>query len=165
MPWYVAWAPTPLNGRLGGIYSLPPNYSRWTESCCFCRRARRTVRCTPDMHCSLSGALATSSDHWGLQQSTVGSDRCQIVRCTPDSPVHTGQSSATARGRLVTGPSAQTARCSTGQSGAHRTGYCSLSGAPPECWLTVHFMDFFVVSFGLLFLLSLGLLHIFYVFF
>jgi hypothetical protein len=39
------------------------------------------------MHCSLSSALATSADRWGLQQSTVGFDRCQIVRCTPDSPV------------------------------------------------------------------------------
>jgi hypothetical protein len=26
--------------------------------------------------------------------------------------------------------------------------YCSLSGVPQECWLTVHFLDFFVVSLG-----------------
>jgi hypothetical protein len=32
-----------------GINSLPLNYSRWTESFCFCCRAYRTVRCTPDM--------------------------------------------------------------------------------------------------------------------
>jgi hypothetical protein len=54
---------------------------------------------------------------------------------------------------------------STLQSYAHWTGYCSLSGAPPVRWLTAHFMDFFIISFGLLFLLSPRLLHIFYVFF
>jgi hypothetical protein len=76
-----------LKWPVGGVFSAPHNYSRWTEATTFCRRAHRIVRCTPDMHCSLSGALATSADHWGLQQSTVGSDRCQTVRCTPDNPV------------------------------------------------------------------------------
>jgi hypothetical protein len=58
------------------------------------------------------------------------------------------QSGATTRGRLVAGSSAQTARCPTRQSGAHRTCYCSLSGAPPVRWLIDHFMDFFDVSLG-----------------
>jgi hypothetical protein len=71
----------------GGIYSLPHNYSRWTEATTFCQQAHRIVRCTLDKHCSLSDALATLADCWGLQQSTVGSDRCQTVRCTPNSPM------------------------------------------------------------------------------
>jgi hypothetical protein len=62
--------------------------------------------------------------------------------------MHTIQSGATARQRPVAGLSAQTARCPTGQSGAHRTGHCSLSGAPPVRWLTAHFIDFFVDSLG-----------------
>jgi hypothetical protein len=31
---------------------------------------------------------------------------------------------------------------------SHRTGYCSLSGAPPGRWLTAHFMDLFIVFLG-----------------
>jgi hypothetical protein len=116
--------------------AFPLNYSHWTERCCFYRRAHRIIRCPPDMHCSWSGALATSADRW--------------IRPLADFLVHIGQSYATARGCQVVGPSAQTAWCPTGQSGAHQTGYCSLSGAPPERWLTAHFIDFFAVSFGLL---------------
>jgi hypothetical protein len=158
MPWYVAWAPTPWNGRLGGIYSLPHDYSRWTEVVAFCRRTHRIVRCPPDMHCSLSAALP--------RQPTVG-----VCSSRPLDPTVTQTVSAHRTVRCysprapVVGLSAQTARCPTGQSGAHWTCYYSLSGVPPVRWLTAHFMDFFVVSFGLLFLLSLGLLHIFYDFF
>jgi hypothetical protein len=57
------------------------------------------------------------------------------------------------------GLSAQTDRLS------HRTCYCSLSSEPPVRWPTAHFMGFFAVYFGLLFLLNLGLLRILYVFF
>jgi hypothetical protein len=32
MPWYVSWAPTTPNGRLGGIYNLPHTSSHWTKS-------------------------------------------------------------------------------------------------------------------------------------
>jgi hypothetical protein len=45
----------------------------------------------------------------------------RTVRCTPDSPVLQPESACC-------GLSAQTVRCHTGQSGAHRT---SMSGAPP----------------------------------
>jgi hypothetical protein len=100
-----------------GIYSLPNNCSRWTKVAAFCWLAHRTVRCTPDKHCSLSGALATSADRWSLQQSIVGSAVARLsgahrtVRCCsprvpvcgpicvdclgvpPDSPMHTGQGS------------------------------------------------------------------------
>jgi hypothetical protein len=38
--------------------------------------------------------------HVSRPQSTVGSDRCLLPVGTPDSPVHTGQTGATARERL-----------------------------------------------------------------
>jgi hypothetical protein len=72
---------------VGGICSLPHTSSRWTESNRFLwmsaqdspvhtRQALFTIWCP-----------ATSADRWGLQQATVGSNRCQTVRCTQDSPV------------------------------------------------------------------------------
>jgi hypothetical protein len=111
----------------GVFVASPHNCSHWTQAAAFCRRAHRTVRCTLDKHCSLSGVLP--------RQPTV-----VVYSSRPLDPTVTGQ------------------------SGAHWTGYYSVSGAPPVRWLTAHFMDFFTVSFGLLFLLSLGLLRIFYVF-
>jgi hypothetical protein len=92
----------------GVFIAFPLNYSCWTESCRFCRRAHRTVRCTPDMHCSLSGA--------------------------------------TSRGRLVAGPSVQTARCPTRQSGAHRIGsvHCPVchqcTSWLPSSWISSLFL-------------------------
>jgi hypothetical protein len=71
----------------GVFIASPHNSSRWTEVAAFYRWALRIVRCTPDKHCSLSGVLATLAGRWGLQQPTVGFDRCQTVRCTLDSPV------------------------------------------------------------------------------
>jgi hypothetical protein len=65
----------------------------------------------------------------------------QTIRCTPTIRCYSS-------GAPDVGLSAQIARCPTGQSDAHQTGYCSLSGAPPVRWLTAHFMDFFVVSMG-----------------
>jgi hypothetical protein len=119
MPWYVAWSPTPLNGRLGGIYSLPHNYSHWIEEAAFCRRVDRTVRCTPDKHYSLSGALAMSADRWVCSSRPLDPIVTQIVQCTPDSPVlqFEGASLRASLRRL--------------SGGAHLTGYCSLFGVPP----------------------------------
>jgi hypothetical protein len=54
--------------------------------------------------------------------------------------------------------------CPTGQSGAHQTGYCSLSGAPPMRRLTALLHGFLRRFFGLLLFLTLGLLSSFYVF-
>jgi hypothetical protein len=50
----------------GVFIVFPHNYSHWTEAAAFCRGTHQTVRCTPDMHCSLSGALDMTTDHWGL---------------------------------------------------------------------------------------------------
>jgi hypothetical protein len=35
MPWYVAWAPTPSNGRLGEVYIGPNSTSRWRANRCY----------------------------------------------------------------------------------------------------------------------------------
>jgi hypothetical protein len=36
MPWYVAWAPTPWNDRLGCIYSPQHKTSRWRKVVALC---------------------------------------------------------------------------------------------------------------------------------
>jgi hypothetical protein len=67
--------------------------------------ARLDVRCTPDMYCSMSGALVwarlTSARFWRALNAPAGDRWREVVvallvhrtvRCTPDSPVHTGQS-------------------------------------------------------------------------
>jgi hypothetical protein len=67
--------------------------------------ARLDVRCTPDMSCSLSDApvwalltSARAARAFNASQVAVGADVAvapllhRTVRCTPDSPVHTGQS-------------------------------------------------------------------------
>jgi hypothetical protein len=115
MPWYVAWAPTPSNGRLGVFIAFPTLLAVGQKSTSFYRQVHWTVRCTMDTHCSLSGAVPL--------QPTVGvyssrlldptiaklSGAHQTVRCyspsapicrpfyadcpgvSPDSSVHTGQ--------------------------------------------------------------------------
>jgi hypothetical protein len=87
MPWYVSWAPTPPNGRLGGIYSLPHNYSRWIEVAAFCWRAHRTVQCTSNIHYSLSEALPRQPTVGKCISRSLDPTVTQTVRCTPDSPV------------------------------------------------------------------------------
>jgi hypothetical protein len=120
-----------LKWQVGVVFIGPnPIFSRWTESISFrsmgtSDRPVRTGHCT--FHCPVP---TTSADHWDLYQSTVGSDRY------PDSPVHTGQFGATPQGCLSMGPSTQTIRLSTGQSGAHWTVtvHCSMRHqALPDC--------------------------------
>jgi hypothetical protein len=109
MPWYVAWAPTPPNGRLGGIYSLPHTSSRWRESNSFLLTGTPNSPVHTERPLFIVWCPATCADRWGLQQSTVGSDLysdCLVLQpesaccgplCTdcpgvpPDSPMHTGQ--------------------------------------------------------------------------
>jgi hypothetical protein len=136
-----------------GIYSLPHNYSRWIEAAAFCRRAHRTVRCTPVKHCSLSGTLPRQPTVGA--QLTIGSDRY------PKCLVHNRQSSATVRERSL---------------------WASLHSVPPDSPVhTGHVLfivrcttsalahcplhEFLCVFFGLILFLSLGLLISFYVFF
>jgi hypothetical protein len=127
-----------------------PQTSRWTESSSFCRRVHRTVRCPPDIYCTMSGARNISRP-----LAPVAVDRwirpLPSARGTPDSPVHTGQSGAIARERLSVASLRR------------------LSGATPDIsvrcatrrWLTACILDFFADFFGLLLFLSIGLLCIF----
>ena len=58
--------------------------------------ARLGVRCTPDMHCLMSGApvwaALTSARAFNAAQGAVGAAESRCSAGTPDSPVHTGQS-------------------------------------------------------------------------
>jgi hypothetical protein len=50
MCWYVAWSSIPSNGQLvGGIYNLPHNSSRWTESWLLCHWAHWPRQSTIDV--------------------------------------------------------------------------------------------------------------------
>ena len=61
--------------------------------------ARLGVRCTPDMHCLMSGApvwaaltSARAARAFNAAQRAVGAEESRCSAGTPDSPVHTGQS-------------------------------------------------------------------------
>jgi hypothetical protein len=145
MPWYVAWAPTPWNGRLGGIYSLPHNYSRWTKAVAFYRRVHRTVRRTPEntvhcpVPCHVSGPLGSVVvDRWIWPLPRLSSAHqtvwCYNLRAPGCGPLY--------------------ADCLVSHWSIHWTvwcipdKHCSLFGAPRVRRLTTHFLDFFVVSSG-----------------
>jgi hypothetical protein len=118
MPWYVAWAPTPSNGRLGEVYIGPNSIIVVREKLQF-STAHRIV------HCSLSGAPSRCSvragDRWCRRLFHIG-----------QSGAHTGQSGGLlfeCHLELVVGlefPGApdspacghRTVRCAIGQSGA-----------------------------------------------
>jgi hypothetical protein len=59
MPWYVAWAPTPWNGRLGGIYRPQHNSSSWRKVAALCGTPDSPMG-TPDSPVPLSGVPS----HW-----------------------------------------------------------------------------------------------------
>jgi hypothetical protein len=125
MPWYVAWAPTPSNGRLGEVYIGPNSKIAVGEKLQF-SAAHRTVRWCTGQHtvaCPMRLAVALS------EQVTVGAAGFFY---TGQSGAHTGQS-----GGLLSEchlelavelefPSApdspacghRTVWCATGQSGA-----------------------------------------------
>jgi hypothetical protein len=86
MPWYVAWAPTPSNGRLGEVYIGPNSKIAVGEKLQF-SAAHRTVRwCTGQrtVACPVRLAVALS------EQVTVGAtgfSTLDSLVLTPDSPV------------------------------------------------------------------------------
>jgi hypothetical protein len=86
MPWYVAWAPTPSNGRLGEVYIGPNSKIAVGEKLQF-STAHRTVRwCTGQrtVACPVRLAVALS------EQVTVGATGFSTpdsLVLTPDSPV------------------------------------------------------------------------------
>jgi hypothetical protein len=85
---------------------LPRHHCRWILTVgASDLRARLGVRCTPDRYCLLSGvpvwACLTSARAvraLNAPQRAIGAEIVvapelhRTVRCTPDSPVHTGQS-------------------------------------------------------------------------
>jgi hypothetical protein len=138
-------APTTKSGRLGGCLfdgapdsPVPPprHHCRWILTVGASDLwARLDVRCTPDMHCSLSGApvwarlpSARAERALNAPQVAVGAEIAvaplvhRTVRCTPDSPVNSsGAAELKSRGWRV--PEAalpwSTGHCPvyTGQSG------------------------------------------------
>jgi hypothetical protein len=107
VPWYVAWAPTPSNGRLGQVFIGPNSKLAVGE--------KLLLLCgTPDSpvvhrtaYCSMSGAPSRCSvragDRWRrrLWVPPRTSRWAAVPRCTgqsgmwaPDSPVCIGQSGA-----------------------------------------------------------------------
>jgi hypothetical protein len=109
MPWYVAWAPTPWNGRLGCIYSpqhktscwrkvvlsAAPQTVRWcTGRCTFRCSVRLAVDLTPQ---ATVGTQAFYTGHFGCHTGQSGG----LLSTVPPGTSHwgycswcTGQSSA-----------------------------------------------------------------------
>jgi hypothetical protein len=131
-----------------GIYSLHHNSSHWTEKLLLLSSGApdspvhtRHVRCPGHVSRPLRSVAV---DCWIQLLSRLS--------------VHTEQSSATARERLVVGLSTQIVWCPTGQ--VLFTVWCA-TRALANCPLH----GFLRCFLGLLLFLNLGLLHIFYVFF
>ena len=124
MPWYVSWALTPPNDRLGAIYSLPHTSSCWTESSNFLSTGTPDSPVRTRHTCSLSGACHVSRllnsvavDHW-IRPLTRLSGAHRTIRCYG------------LRAPFV-GLSAQIVRVSHRRVRCTPDMYCSLSGAPP----------------------------------
>jgi hypothetical protein len=116
----------------------------------------RTVRCTTG-HCTVDVRFMP-------RQPTVGSDRCRLPVGTPDSPVDTGQSGATARERLSAASLRRLSGASPDSPVPHRTVRCTPDinvRCATRRWLTARFLDSFADYFGLLLFFSIGLLCIF----
>jgi hypothetical protein len=80
MPWYVDWAPTPPNGRLGEVYIGPnSNIAVRKQFCSFLRRTGLSGG-APDMPCVLS----IKGSRWSFR-------RWRTRHGAPDSLVCTGQ--------------------------------------------------------------------------
>jgi hypothetical protein len=120
MPWYVAWAPTPWNGRLG-VYLCPPTQTsrrrnvvlsaahrivRWcTGQCTVHCRVRLAVGLTPQ---TIVGAQAFYTGHFELHTGQSGG----LLSTVPP------RTSRWATISWCTGQSGvwhQTVRCATGQ--------------------------------------------------
>jgi hypothetical protein len=94
VPWYVAWAPTLENGRLGWYLEPPhPQLAVGQKAAAFCRREHRTVRCT-------TGHVLCSVRCTPRQPTVGGCSSRPLDPTVAVCPVHTGQSGATARERL-----------------------------------------------------------------
>jgi hypothetical protein len=127
MPWYVAWAPRPSNGRLGEVYIGPNSKIAVGEKLLF-SAAHQAVRwCTGQctIACPVRLAVALS------EQVTVGAAGFshRTVRCSHQTvrwsslrvPPGTSRWAAVPWCTGQSGGGHQTVRCATGQSDAPRT--------------------------------------------
>jgi hypothetical protein len=142
----------------GVFIASPHNYSCWTEAAAFCWRTHRTVRCIPDLHCSLSSALPCQPTVWVCSSRPLDPTVTQTIRCTPDSPVLQPESARC--GHLC-------AECPV----SHRTVQCIPNRLLFTVWCANSVLadcplhGFVRCFLELLLFLSLGLLCFFYVFF
>jgi hypothetical protein len=147
MPWYVAWAPTHWNGRLGVFIASPTIIAiGQKQQLSVDGRTRQYSAHRPStIHCSVPCHInrplgSVSVDRW-IRLLFRQSGAHRTVRCySPRAPV-VGLSMQTV---LV---SHRTVRCTPDK-------HCSLSGAPLVCWLTTHLMDFLCCFFWASFVLE-----------
>jgi hypothetical protein len=162
MLWYVAWAPTPSNGRLGVFIASPTilgvGQKQQLSVDGRTRHALSTVRCPPDMHCSLSGALSRQQTVGVYSSRSLDPTVTQTFRCTRDSPVLQPESAHCGPLYVDCSVSHRTVRCTPDR--LLFTVRCTTS-ALADCPLH----GFLCCFLGLLLFLSVGLLSSFYVFF
>jgi hypothetical protein len=120
MPWYVSWAPTHGNGRLGCIYSLQHKSSRWRKVAAFCgHTGQHTVPCPVRLAVTLSEQVIVGAAcfHTGQSRLHTGQFGALPSECHLELAVRAdvpGSLDSPACGH-------RTVRCATGQSGAPRT--------------------------------------------
>jgi hypothetical protein len=78
VPWYVSWAPTPLNGRLGEVYIGPnSNIAVEKQFCSFLRRTGMSGG-APDM----PRVLAIKGSRWSFRRWRTGHGALDSPVCT-----------------------------------------------------------------------------------
>jgi hypothetical protein len=112
MPWYVAWALTLENGRLGCIYSPQHNSSRWRKVVALCGTpdspvVHRTTHCLLPVRLAIAlteqVTVGVAGFHTGQSSGLLSVCHLELavgarVPGAPDSPVHLAQ---TVRGQHV----------------------------------------------------------------
>jgi hypothetical protein len=118
------------------------------KAAAFCWRAHRTVRCASDRALFTVQCLPRQLTVGVCTGRSLYSTVTQTVRCTSDSPVLQPE------GACPRAPLRRLSSCPTGQ-------LLYIVLCANRRWLTVLFLDFIIVSFGLLLFLSLGLICFF----
>jgi hypothetical protein len=94
MHWYVSWAPTHGNGRLGCIYSSQHKSRRWRKDAAFCGHiGQRTVPCHVRLAVTLSEQVTVGAAGFHTGRSGGLPSECHLelavgaeVPSAPDSP-------------------------------------------------------------------------------
>jgi hypothetical protein len=97
MPWYVAWALTPKNGRLMWyLYPPIPKLAVGQKAAAFCHRVHRTVQCTTgqalcSVRCTPRQPIVGVCSSRPLDPTVTvcahRTVRCRLSGAPPDSPV------------------------------------------------------------------------------